>query len=515
MKTHRIMFLLAAALYCVLSALAAVPSAPPLDVVERAQHRGKEIVDLAITALGGEEALRGINNVTLAESGQTTPRLQMPTPSGPNEAGTFEEQLTLDLKNSRLLVKNQGAGAGFQFNAVNVIKGGEGSAFDLRARTVTPIPSATATSPAFVQYYRRLPHLLLRQALDRSGTVRYLGDDTFNGRKHNVITFVMADGSQIAMFVDAGTNLISKYEQVFTDPLLGDRAAAVVYGPYSASGNTKVPSGFDLIQAGDVVTRLKYTAVKFNSTLDDKMFEPKTEGFVAAKAAPPGGPEAVNKLADGVFLLENVAGPNQNMLAVEFKDYILVVEAPGTSAGTATAVAKIKEAIPGKPIRYVVPTHHHGDHIGGLRTLMAEDATVVTTPGNRWVIEAEAAAPIRDALARNPRKPKIEVIQNKKRVFEDESQRVEILDVGPNSHAKEMLIAYLPKQKLIFQGDLFIAPLNDAPVGPAQPTTVDFAKRVKELGLQVERIAGVHGKLATWPDVEQAVASSQRPVTGQ
>jgi hypothetical protein len=147
--------------------------------------------------------------------------------------------------------------------------------------------------------------------------------------------------------------------------------------------------------------------------------------------------------------------------------------------------------------------------------LIAEGATVVTTPGNRGVIEAEAAAPIQDALARNPRKAKIEIIDNKKRVFEDETQTVEILDVGPNSHAKEMLIAYLPKQKLVFQGDLFIVPLNDAPVGPAQQTTIDFANRVKELGLQVERIAGVHGKVGTWPEVEQAIAASDKHVSGQ
>ena len=515
MKSYRVVLLPLIFALALTTFAMAETAQKPLNVVERSQHQGKEIIDAAVSALGGEEGLRAIDNVILKESGQTMNRLQMPTPAGPHTPGTLEEEVTLDLKNSRLLVKNHGAGAGFAFNAVNVVKDGEGTAFDLRAGTVTPIPAATATSPVFVQYHRRLPQLLLRQALDRAMSARYLGDDTFNGRKHQVVTFVMTDGSQIAMWVDANSKLLSKYEIMFSDPLIGDRASSVVYGPYSAKGNTKVPAGFDLIQDGEPITKFKYTDVTFNSKLDDQLFEPKKDGFVAVKAAPPGGPEAVNKLADGVLLLENIAGPNQNMLAVEFKDYILVVEAPGTSAGTATALTKIKEALPGKPVRYVVPTHHHGDHIGGLRTLIAEGATVVTTPGNRWVIEAESTAPIKDALARNPRKAKIETIQNKKRVFEDGTQTVEIIDVGPNSHATEMLVAYLPKQKLLFQGDLFIVPLNDAPVGPAQQTTIDFAKRVKELGLQIDRVAGVHGKVATWPQVEQAVATSEKPVTGQ
>ncbi|HVG04848.1 MAG TPA: hypothetical protein VM937_07880, partial [Burkholderiaceae bacterium] len=78
----------------------------------------------------------------------------------------------------------------------------------------------------------------------------------------------------------------------------------------------------------------------------------------------------------------------------------------------------------------------------------------------------------------------------------DGEQSVELIDVGPNPHAREMLIAYLPKQRIVFQGDLFFIPNNDAPPGPPQPSTLSFAKKLKEKGLAVERIASVHGRTA-------------------
>src|SRR5688572_19081594 len=50
-------------------------------------------------------------------------------------------------------------------------------------------------------------------------------------------------------------------------------------------------------------------------------------------------------------------------------------------------------------------THHHGDHIGGLRSFVAEGATVITTAGTRKVVERLVAAPHADRLAAQPRSP--------------------------------------------------------------------------------------------------------------
>ena len=93
-----------------------------------------------------------------------------------------------------------------------------------------------------------------------------------------------------------------------------------------------------------------------------------------------------------------------------------------------------------------------------------------------------------------------------------------MIDIGPNPHAREMLIAYLPKQRIVFQGDMFFLPYNDAPVGPPQEATIAFARKVKEKGLAIDQIAGVHGRTGTGAEFQRAVSEKlvlelrQRPV---
>jgi glyoxylase-like metal-dependent hydrolase (beta-lactamase superfamily II) len=71
---------------------------------------------------------------------------------------------------------------------------------------------------------------------------------------------------------------------------------------------------------------------------------------------------------------------------VVFRDFIVAVEAPeenSFSGISERAIAMIRKAVPGRPIRYLVETHHHGDHSAGVRAYIADGATIVTTAGNR------------------------------------------------------------------------------------------------------------------------------------
>ena len=98
-------------------------------------------------------------------------------------------------------------------------------------------------------------------------------------------------------------------------------------------------------------------------------------------------------------------GGSHHSLFVVFKDHVVVVEAPLGEERSLAVLAKVAETAPGKPVRYVVPTHYHSDHTGGLRTYIAKGVTVLTTAGNRGFVERLAKAPrtIRpDLLAREP-----------------------------------------------------------------------------------------------------------------
>jgi hypothetical protein len=142
-----------------------------------------------------------------------------------------------------------------------------------------------------------------------------------------------------------------------------------------------------------------------------------------------------------------------------------------------------------------------------MRSFIAEGATVVTTAANRPVIEHMAASQQNDRLGKSPRAPQFLLLENGRRTIGEGARRVELIDIGPNPHAKEMVIAWLPQEKVVFQGDLFFVPNNDAPFGPPQPSTASFARKLRELGLPAERIAAVHGGTATVAQFREATAS--------
>jgi glyoxylase-like metal-dependent hydrolase (beta-lactamase superfamily II) len=479
-------------------------------LAERSHAQARAVLDRAVQALGGPQALRGIEVVRLRLDGTTWPRFQMPTPDPPFQGGTLRETVLVDFKNNRIALEQQGSGAGFENHNGVVITTGEGAAYDHRARTTTPIPGSQSNQQQFVQYYRRIPHLLLRQAIDRPTSLRYLGTETFNGKPHEAFTFVMADTQQVAVYVDSTTQLVSKYELVFVDPVAGDDVSEIVFGNYVNLGAQKVPTTWTWMQAGQKVADAKIT-VELNPAVNDDAFKVAASNYRPVQPQPDTLPAQVEKLAEGVYVVHNVAGQNQNTMAVEFKDYIVAVEAPGSSDGADQVIERIKQTIPGKPIRYVAMTHHHGDHIGGLRSFIAEGATVITTAGNRATVEAMAAAPQADRLAKNPRAPQFSFLEKGRRVLSDGTQRLEFVDVGPNPHAREMVVAYLPEQRILFQGDLFFLPPDNAPAGPPQESTLSFAKRVSELKLQFDRIASVHGRTATREEFERALR--EKPAT--
>jgi glyoxylase-like metal-dependent hydrolase (beta-lactamase superfamily II) len=201
------------------------------------------------------------------------------------------------------------------------------------------------------------------------------------------------------------------------------------------------------------------------------------------------------KLGDGLYRLTTGPGSYDSVI-VEFKDYIMMLEAGQGAAGRYTEnralayIAETKKLIPNKPIRYVMNTHPHADHTGGLPALVAEGATIITQKNNEEFFERGLNTPrtlLTDTLAKNPKKAKVEAVGEKK-VYSDGTRTVEFYHVWPVPHSNGLLIAYIPKEKILFQGDFSLPAAGQ----PANDHIKALVPILEKLNLDFDRYINVH-----------------------
>jgi glyoxylase-like metal-dependent hydrolase (beta-lactamase superfamily II) len=334
------------------------------------------------------------------------------------------------------------------------------------------------------------PHGVIKAAQANNATV--------SGR---VVTFSVS-GTMVKATLNAA-NLVDKVETMSDAPVLGDVALETTYSNYRDFGGVKFPTHIVQKEANMPVLDLTITDVKPNASI--ALAVPQNVQAAPAQAAAPPVTVTTDKLGDGVYYL---TGGSHHSVAVEFTDHVVVIEAPQTEARALAVFDAVKKTIPNKPIRYVVNSHNHFDHLGGVRAAMAEGYTIITQAQNKAYYEKTVAtAPhtiVPDRQAKSPKKPVIETVAEK-RVLTDGNQVLELYRV-PNDHTDTMLVAYLPKLKLLVEADLWTPPAANAPPPPAvSPVTAAFFDSIQRMKLDVQKVAGLHGRLAEMKEFQAAV----------
>ncbi len=213
------------------------------------------------------------------------------------------------------------------------------------------------------------------------------------------------------------------------------------------------------------------------------------------------------ELADGVWLL---GGTSHNSVAVEFDDYITVVEAPLDERRSLAVIDEIVRLVPDKPIRFLINTHQHHDHIGGLRTYMHVGATIVTHWKNyefytQDVLNYAPRTLDPDMVALWPPTELAEGYQYetvRENYWLGGGERsMHVSYVHPLPHVEGMLVAYLPNEKILIEADLFDS-TGSGVSGVTEPTPANrtLLGHVRRLGLDVDTIVPIHGVPVTWSD---------------
>jgi glyoxylase-like metal-dependent hydrolase (beta-lactamase superfamily II) len=294
-------------------------------------------------------------------------------------------------------------------------------------------------------------------------------------------------------------NLVERVETWVGDNIMGDMHVEATYSGWKDMGGAMAPTKIVQTRGGWPFFDVDVTAAAIN---------PANLASLAPAPAPPagrgggpppggGGPPALTvqteKLGDGLTRLTTGPGSYDSIL-VEFKDYVMMLEGGQPEARGVAYIAEAKKMYPNKPLRYVWNSHPHSDHTGGLPAFVAEGVTIVTQQNNKEFFERALNTPrtlLNDSLAKNPKRVKIETIAEKK-VFSDGARTVEFYHVYPSPHSNGLTIAFIPKEKILFQADYTLPAAGQ----PANDHVKALQVALAKLNLDFDKYLSVHREAA-------------------
>jgi glyoxylase-like metal-dependent hydrolase (beta-lactamase superfamily II) len=335
------------------------------------------------------------------------------------------------------------------------------------------------------------PHGFLRAALANNATRKEVGRGT-------EVSFVIGGKYRMTGLINARHEL----EWVRTwieQSIIGDMLVETEYTDYKDFGSIRFPT--HILQKTDGFPSLELTVTSATTNPPADIVVP-----ASVRNAPP-MPVTVNsqQLADGVFWL---TGGTHHSLAVAMTDYIVLVDVPNGERRARAVIAKAKELIAGKPIRYVVAMHHHWDHMGGIRTAIDEGATIITHETNRALLERAAKAPFTiepDRLSVSRKPLKLETM-SAERTLTDGTRTIELYTMTGFEHADDMLLVYLPKDRILAEADAYTPPATPTTplIAPKVPYAAALYANIRRLNLDPKTIAPFHGpRTVDMPEVER------------
>src|SRR6266576_3608849 len=475
-----------------LSSLAQSPAPAPAP---------REPVARAVAAMGGEPAVRGLRGSVIDFYQATFALGQEETPASPARANlTIGRQVT-DYAGNRVLITTEGRNP---TGAVNKVRRVIAGSIGMTETNGVPAPDNPGQVAAVERFIRRTPERLLITALENPAALRAIPVRRWRDEPLDGIRYA-AGLDTLDLYFDRRSGLLVLTETLTDDPILGDRVTRTAFTRWQDAGGVLFPRQIDIEVNNRLQTENVVTAVSTNPEAPDSMFAiPDSIASRAERSNPTPPPVVVTlvELAPNVWRAE---GGSHHSLIVDQGTRLVLVEAPLSAFRMEAMLDTLRSRFPGKPVGLVINTHHHWDHSGGLRAVLAAGVPVVTHARNLSFVRSIATARMTvrpDVLsrrlgpARSPL-PAISAVEDSLVVGRGDGQVVAYR--LPTAHAEGMLAVYIPSARILFQSDV----VNAAPTPPAAGS-VELVKFVKARGITVDRVAGGHGVVLPWADVERA-----------
>ena len=472
------------------------------------------LLQQSANAMGGLAALSALKSEVIESEGKQFDSSSTAQPLGPTrQITTFRYTLTRDLTRPRLRLvwewQSLGSKQGGRFvetidGSIGMLQqGGDG------AKQTRLHPGRLVTR---LREEHRNPARLILAALNNK-SLRNRGDVQLDGKRHTVLSFSEKD-DEFRIYIDAQTRLPAQTEILEDDPLEGDSSYTLRYADWRKVDGVTLPFSLRYELNDKVLQEEQIRSIRHNLALGGDVFAiPESVWNEKTDATPIASQWILRRVAGNVSYqdmgrapsvqwaqlapgVHKIQGGSHATILVEMRDYLVAVEGPLYEARTAPVVKSIKERFPGKPLRYAIPTHHHLDHAGGIRAFMAEGAAIVVPFNARAFYEKVARAPHTrnpDSLEHSNLPVVIEAFGGGHRVLTDGARQVEVHPL-PTSHAADLVVVYLPKERLLIEAD-HVSPRNGE-VQPG-PRVKEFVQELDKLNLDVATIVGIHGDQAS------------------
>lgn len=466
----------------------------------RAQSPEAALIQSAAQALGGADHVRAVKTL-IVEGGGINPNVgqnRNPDDPLPNWKVT-EYKKTVDLPHGRMRIE-QHRQAEFPFSMANDVRQNLVLDGDI-AFNVDPSGKATRAPEAAVRD-RRIemldnPVAIVRATLDPTTKLSHLRSEG----DLRVLDVTTRQGDQLTLAINASTHLPASLRWLSSSDNLGDIHNETFFEDYETVGGLKLPRHY--------VTKIDFR----NYTTADIRVSKNTVGApagdlsapAAVKAATPPPPPTfkVNpvRVAEGVWWLQSTG--NHSSAMYEFADHLTMYEAPSSAAQAHALLAAARAAVPSKPLTEIIISHHHFDHTGGLRTVVAEGLTIISHKDNEQFFRELVARPATlhpDDLAKHPMPLKFRGV-GERAVLKDSAMEVDLYQLKDNAHSGLNLVAWVPRYRFLSQSDLFDAYWH------RHLWADNYFANLDRLGLHFDKDLPVHGRIMTY-DEEKAVVEA-------
>ena len=493
--------------------------------------RDLDLVNRALAALGGADAMRVLRSASIKGTVKQWEPEQSYAPGGEMRfAAEASFETTLDLVNHRARTDWEKkfaypAPRTFKFTEVVTPDAGYVIGIDSNGRNAQSLrstpPAHTMSGlrlAAIQRELRRTSPALLLEMRANPGRVAGMGNVVIAGVSHPALTYDVGSVRFIVMF-DPQTGLPARVRTLDFDNMWGDVNYDLVLSDWQPMAGIRVAMSQRYELNGRMVADIRLTQLTPNPTLNPAGISiPESVRATAARPATGKVPYQwvirrqfigtyldsnntsfdtlatpslrMHELAPGV---QHVVGGSHNSMVVDMRDHLIVFDAP-VSDGQSNWTLRAAQAKYGvKPVRYLVLTHHHMDHAGGLRTYLAQGATLVVGRGTAAHYRRVLASP----ATRNPDLgafdfSRVNIIEVADRYMMTDGARQVSAHFAENPHVESMLIGYVTDARIGFVADIWspgAAPLPSQ-INPSLAALVTATRRA---GISPLLFAGGHG----------------------